>query len=113
MFITREKLNIYRKAKGLEQVYLKIKSKVVQVTSAEWAMIETLMLFVKLTDKGLNNEAIKLALEIKLEQYCEDVYTIHWLQDIALFGFGTTKPKAPWLHAPSIGKGKKTKPKDK
>lgn len=110
MFITREKLEIYRKAKGLEQVYLKIKRSVVQVSSAEWAMIETLILFVKLTSKGLNSEAIRLALEIKLEQYCEDEYTINWLRDIALFGFRTTKPKAPWLQAKdaATGKDKKT-----
>jgi hypothetical protein len=102
MLITREKLEIYRKTKGLEQVYLKIKRSVVQVTPAEWALIETFMLFVKLTDKGLNNEVIKLALEIKLEQYCEDEYTIHWLQDMALFGFHTTKPKALRFHQPKV-----------
>ncbi len=100
MLITREKLAIYRKAKGNERLYRNKKKQPIHITEGEWALIDTLILFAKLIDKGLNGEAFRLALEFKLSQYCEDEYTRHWLKDMALFGFRTTKPKAPWLHNP-------------
>ncbi|TAE79738.1 MAG: hypothetical protein EAY81_11015 [Bacteroidetes bacterium] len=93
MLITREKLDIYRKAKGDELVYRSKKRQRIHVTEAEWALIETFILFAKLIDNGLSQEAFRLALEYKLSQYCEDEYTIKWLKQMAVYGFKIKGPK--------------------
>ncbi len=102
MLITREKLGIYRNVKGNEMRYRSKKKQRIHITEAEWALIDTLMLFTKLIDKGLNGEVFRLALEFRLSQYCEDEYTRHWLKDMAVFGFRTTKPKALRFHQPKV-----------
>ena len=93
MLITKEKLEIYRKAKGNEIVYRNKKKKPIHVTEAEWALIETFILFAKLVNNGLSQEAFRLALEYKLSQYCEDEYTINWLKQMAVYGFRLRGPK--------------------
>lgn len=93
MLITREKLEIYRKAKGDEMVYRSKKRQSIYISEAEWALIETFVLFAKLINKGLSQEAFRLALEYKLSQYCEDEYTITWLKQIAVYGFRIRGPK--------------------
>ncbi len=90
--ITREMLNHYRKAKINETKHRKPKRQPL-LYQPYWALIETLLLFVKLVNGGLNHDAIVLTLHIKLAQHCEDDYTIRWLKDIAIYGYNTTKPK--------------------
>jgi hypothetical protein len=64
--ITQQKLDLYKQAKGIFFYTMPSKINQVDISKDEWTLIETLLTFVRLINKRLNQEVFILTLNTKL-----------------------------------------------